>query len=355
MVMRTNYKLLLLLSTIAFTTQAQNEQQPTLNIGDAAPPLRVREWLKGEPVDRFEKGHVYVVEFWATWCAPCRAAMPHLSDLAKKYKGKATIISVDRFGTEIISLEKVKAFVDSAGKHLNYRFAVEDSNFMSTAWVEASGDPGLPGSFIIDREGRVAWIGHPILLGKNLQKVVNNTWDIKEALARRKLGKYLDSLDREAHYRLIAFRPNIHKPQDTGRSDLALLAIKSIVTSEPKLEYAPRVAYETFSNLLKTDQRKACEYGKAAIETPDYNEPDIYDVIIDVISVYSDKLELRPEIYQLGAEAYQKLIDWIPYPETFDTHKYYTKMADFYSRANNKRKAIKARKKAEALKSKKDF
>ena len=84
--MRPNFQLLLLLCVIAIATRAQNEQHPSLNIGDPAPPLRIREWIKGEPVQGFEKGHVYILEFWATWCRPCIAAMPHLSALAEKRK-----------------------------------------------------------------------------------------------------------------------------------------------------------------------------------------------------------------------------------------------------------------------------
>ena len=45
--MRSHFQLLLLLCIIAVTTYAQNNQAPSLNIGDPAPPLRVREWIKG--------------------------------------------------------------------------------------------------------------------------------------------------------------------------------------------------------------------------------------------------------------------------------------------------------------------
>src|SRR5438045_7958134 len=73
--------------------------EPTLKWGDVAPPLKLVKWLKGTPVEQFEPGKTYVIEFWATWCGPCKAAMPHLSELAKKYEGKITFIGVDVWET----------------------------------------------------------------------------------------------------------------------------------------------------------------------------------------------------------------------------------------------------------------
>ncbi len=45
----------------------QFNNSPTLHIGDPAPPIKVQTWLRGEPITQFEKGKVYVVEFWASW------------------------------------------------------------------------------------------------------------------------------------------------------------------------------------------------------------------------------------------------------------------------------------------------
>ncbi len=46
---------------------AQFNNSPTLKIGDPAPEIQVKAWVKGKPVTRFEKGRVYLVNFWATW------------------------------------------------------------------------------------------------------------------------------------------------------------------------------------------------------------------------------------------------------------------------------------------------
>ena len=60
----------------------------TLKVGDPAPPLAISNWLHGEKVAGFESGRVYVVEFWATWCGPCRQIMPHMGDLQDEYRDK---------------------------------------------------------------------------------------------------------------------------------------------------------------------------------------------------------------------------------------------------------------------------
>src|SRR5207247_6903034 len=56
-----------------------------LGIGDPAPAIQVKEFVKGAPVTSLEKGKRYVVEFWATWCGPCRVSIPHLTEMQKKH------------------------------------------------------------------------------------------------------------------------------------------------------------------------------------------------------------------------------------------------------------------------------
>ena len=353
--MRSNYQLLVLLCIIAVTAQAQNDQSPSLNIGDPAPPLRVCGWIKGEPVQRFEKGMVYVVEFWATWCKPCIAAMPHLSALARKYNDSVTVLGIDILENKTTSMKKVKAFVDSMGNRMDYHVAKEDSNFMETGWLYASAerDKGIPRTFVVNAEGRLAWIGHPSKLDEVLPKIVNNTWDIKEALAKRNLDKHLYELDIEANDKLNMYVGNYFKQGDLGKPDSALLVINEMVRNEPKLKYAPFIASHTFSSFLKTNPHKAYEYGKVAIVTSTYEDPP-FDLIIEDIKWYSNLLNLPSEIYELGAEAYQERIDY--YAEIINIPNTYHKMADWYCWANDKSKAIEAEQKAiEAMKSKKDF
>src|SRR5687768_14060170 len=121
--------------------------QPTLKWGDAAPELKVVKWLKGTPVEKFEPGKTYVVEFWATWCGPCKAAMPHLSELAKKYQGKITFIGVDVWEQGADPLPAVEKFVAGQGENMAYNVAADApgrDGFMAVNWLNASNAGGIP-------------------------------------------------------------------------------------------------------------------------------------------------------------------------------------------------------------------
>ena len=66
-------------------------------IGDKAKPLEIAEWVKGKKdVDVTDGKSVYVVEFWATWCGPCRTTIPHLTELQKEYSDKVVFVGVSK-------------------------------------------------------------------------------------------------------------------------------------------------------------------------------------------------------------------------------------------------------------------
>jgi thiol-disulfide isomerase/thioredoxin len=140
--------------------------QPALKIGDPAPPLQPMSWLKGKPITSLEPGRVYVVEFWATWCVPCKEQMPHLSALQKSHAQRLTIVGINvREGERGKAVaDAVRKFVDKQGDQMGYTVAMDDpeKKTVFNAWMTAAGAYGLPTSFIVDGKGRVVWVGHPV-------------------------------------------------------------------------------------------------------------------------------------------------------------------------------------------------
>jgi len=149
-----------------------------LKVGDPAPALAVSTWLHGTPVKGFEPGRVYVVEFWATWCGPCRQIMPHMGDLQDEYRAKG--VTFIGFASEANDKEaKVNAFVAKQGAKLGYTFAFGSGSETHNAYMKASGQNGIPCSFVVDKQGRIAYIGHPLFLDVVLPKVLDGNWDPK--------------------------------------------------------------------------------------------------------------------------------------------------------------------------------
>jgi thiol-disulfide isomerase/thioredoxin len=66
-----------------------------VGVGQMAPRLEVGRWIKGKPRPLFDKGMIYIIESWATWCIPCVQSIPHLTELQKKYKERIRVIGID--------------------------------------------------------------------------------------------------------------------------------------------------------------------------------------------------------------------------------------------------------------------
>jgi len=155
--------------------------QAGLELGDPAPALSVTEWIKGTAVDlAAAKGKkVLVVEFWATWCGPCIASMPHLSELQRKYSKEVTFIGVTKPDARN-PLDRVKTFVAGKGETMDYTVAFDGAGETFAAYMKAAGKTGIPAAFIVDKEARVAWMGHPGRIDQPLAQIVAGTYDIEK-------------------------------------------------------------------------------------------------------------------------------------------------------------------------------
>ncbi|MDZ4754405.1 MAG: TlpA disulfide reductase family protein [Phycisphaerae bacterium] len=122
-----------------------------LKIGATAPPLSISDWINGGS-SVVEPDKVYVVVFWATGSG----SVPHLNDIQQKYKGRVTLIGVSKEAAKT-----VKAYVQSKGATMNYLIGVDENGKTSKDWLETEGKAILPTAFIVNRDRKVVWIGHP--------------------------------------------------------------------------------------------------------------------------------------------------------------------------------------------------
>jgi thiol-disulfide isomerase/thioredoxin len=177
-------------------TMAQPEPKPStmLKAGDPAPPFRVDSFIQGPEVTDLRHGKIWVVEFWATWCGPCIAGIPHLTKLQKEFKDHGvTIIGVNIWEEREYTpdtINQVRDFVAKQGERMGYPVAYDGpGKFMDAHWMQAAGRNGIPSAFIVDREGIIAWIGHPMQMDMVLDELVAGTWDIAKGPDRIKAAR----------------------------------------------------------------------------------------------------------------------------------------------------------------------
>lgn len=126
-----------------------------LQLGDEAPALSIDHWIQGSAVDvQSNDNTLYIIEFWATWCPPCRMSIPELNSLQEKYASKnVTIVGITQE-----EVETVETFLKE--QPMNYRLARDRQAETWKAYAESSGVNGIPYAFMV-KNGRLWWHGSP--------------------------------------------------------------------------------------------------------------------------------------------------------------------------------------------------
>jgi peroxiredoxin len=131
--------------------------------GSRAPDFTLRS-LGGETVTLSDfRGHIVVLDFWASWCGPCRTSMPNLHALWESYRDRGVIligVSLDRSEADAQAYLQANPF---AGM-----IALWDSVSASQAVARAYGVIGIPRTIVIDADGIVRFAGHPATLSGSL-------------------------------------------------------------------------------------------------------------------------------------------------------------------------------------------
>ena len=134
-----------------------------ITVGKSAPDFTLKD-LSGNSISLHQfRGHVVILDFWASWCAPCRASMPTLDGFASRYHDKGLVligVSLDR------SAENARSFLNANNYHR--LIALWESASASQAVAREYGVNAIPHTFVLDRDGIIRFTDHPMRLTTSL-------------------------------------------------------------------------------------------------------------------------------------------------------------------------------------------
>lgn len=151
--------LYILFTSFIFTINAQNQKKLWAKsfLNEKAPELIVEDWITDKP---HTEGKYVLIDFWATWCAPCKKAIPELNHFAKKFKDKLVVIGIsDETKKKITKLKTPK---------IDYYSAYDTRKKLKNIYKVK----GIPHVVVINPKGIVVWEGYPLLKGHELTEEV---------------------------------------------------------------------------------------------------------------------------------------------------------------------------------------
>lgn len=142
-----------------FTLSCTQEPAPIapLEVGAHAPAVDTLHYLQGSSATFGNADKIHIIEFWATWCPPCKESAPILSALQQQYPDQLRIIGI----TEELE-NTVKPYLAQNGDAMTYSVAIDPEGSIHKAYIGGIGEEGIPWAFLIDAQGKLVWVGHPM-------------------------------------------------------------------------------------------------------------------------------------------------------------------------------------------------
>ncbi|GJQ30275.1 MAG: hypothetical protein HBSAPP03_21590 [Phycisphaerae bacterium] len=235
----------------------------SITFGDPAPRVAPATWVRAGPINRLEPGRVYVVWFFASWSEKSHKALSTLASIHERFKDQGvTVLGVgvwepskplpDNTGYE----GRFREFVTERAASLPYPICYDgDQGEMAQTWMRGADRKSIPTAFVIDRKGRVAWMGHPLSVDEPIativEQVLAGTFDVKAAAER-------DRVQREQLEKARKTENRLRKALEANDGKAAVTLLNDLLAIRPA-EFTPRIR-EVFEVLAVDNADEAGAY-----------------------------------------------------------------------------------------------
>lgn len=145
---KTRLKFWTLLSSLCLILMSHNTL--AISVGDTAPNFKLpRLETKGNIQLKSYRGKVVYVDFWASWCGPCRVSLPELNTLRKKYRKQ---------GFEVIAINLDEEKEEAMAFLKEFPVAYPTARDIEGSTPDQYGLQGMPTAYLIDKKGKVALV-----------------------------------------------------------------------------------------------------------------------------------------------------------------------------------------------------
>lgn len=348
----------LLVLTLHSAIAGAADSESHLKIGDPAPILQPMTWIKGEPVTHYDRGRIYVVEFWATWCPPCIDAMPQLTALQSKYRDKLTVVGVNVLESAMGQGDEnsVRAFVSKGRPAMGYTVAMDDpmKQPVFTGWMISAGLCCLPTAFIVDRKGAIVWVGGTVAsTSYSFDEALHDTLAGKPDLIR---ARALQESTRTSSAKVLALKPALDA-RASRDFETVVTEVDRVLAQHP--EYAPDAFPLKLAAMLHVNEHDGLAYVLSASKSKDLrkalNATDDSGYWGIVGRTIADEKDLSNSAYETASE-YLQTATGGPSDTTSSADQIWnwTALAEAQSRLGHRDRAIQAQERAIDLASRTD-